>query len=285
MTTKKQIMKNKSKMSEREYYETNKGLFSYFFAHNLPLFIMLDTLKNLSTKGEFIKLLNLAAIYEPKTYEKIIKRNQELEDFYNNKLDNIIEILSDDAKEIKKDKTPVNTLAYLINYHDLVGFSHTDFYRLVKRKDSGSEFAKILIDDYRATDRYHMTGKTVLNYTSFDEHGKLTYFDENSSRISQIFDRKITDEDYEYCIAKLEENGIPLLLKAVEGAVKAYANDSLDEFISCILERRYLTSKTLDLTTQAVSNSNVSATYPNEESSENSRQKVIVRRHCNYTFW
>ncbi len=275
MMTKKQISKEQQ---EREYYERNKGVFDCFFDKHLPISILTGGSAYSVQKSDFKKMLNLAGKYDTKMYIRILEHNEFLENLYEEQLDGIIEILSKDAEILKNDPTSVNKVVYLINYHDLVGFSNDSFRRIVKVRYPETPVADVVITDYN-NNKNNPQGKNFIA-RAFDERGDLKFWGKDSVKITQSNGKKITEEERIYCIETLVENNIPLLTEAVDGAIKEYAKGNLDGFIAELLERRYINTLGYETSQTPTESTSTSLEIPSEEEySKSAKEKVIRRRH------
>ena len=275
MTTKKQISKEQQ---DREYYERNKGVFDYFFEQHLPISILTGGSDYSVQKSDFKRMLNLAGKYDIEMYIRILEHNEFLENLYEEQLDGIIEILSKDAEILKNDPTSVNKVVYLINYHDLVGFSNDGFRRIVKVRYPETPVADVVITDYN-NNKNNPQGKKFIA-RAFDERGNLKFWGKDSVKITQSNGKKITEEERIYCIETLVENNIPLLTEAVDSAIKEYAKGNLDGFIAELLERRYINTLGYETSQTPTESTSTSLEIPSEEEySKPAKEKVIRRRH------
>ncbi len=251
--TKKQIAVANTQKKEKDYYEKSKRtVFKHFFTHHLPVSVIIGSGRTCEQK-DFRRTLALAEKYDKVTYMLIKEHDKNLSDFYNNELDEIIEILLENARTIESDPTAANKLIYLLNYHDLVSFSYKDFEKLVNAKKNDSELKTMIMRDKRNAD-FLSTGLRLVSRNSFDNDGNLVFFSsEKSAIIRQFGDKQITSEDYRYCFEKLVENDIPLLNKIVDEAVKAHAGGKLDELINTLLENRHILKEEQNLENTSVS--------------------------------
>ncbi len=236
--SKRQEERIEKQKDERKFYEKNKWLIEKFLKGHLPITIIVNT-GNIYKKLDYKKMFRLAEKFDKDLYTKILEHDKSLTDFYDNNLDIIIPVLTCDAQTLLEDRNTFNQILYQLNYYDLVGFSPEEFYKIVKWKYPESTLAKLLERDHRNIS-YLSTEKFIFSEYSLDTKGDLVLFDEDMPLFTFINEKKITREDYKYCIELLQANQIPPLVNIVENAIRAYAYDEFDDFITKINERRYI---------------------------------------------